>query len=207
MKVAIRHLKQSDSILGAVIRRVGTYTIEYSPPEFSTIVRCITYQQLSGKAALKVYRRLEEAAGGHGSVTAAAVLALRPDEMRSIGLSHRKVEYIREFARACQSGEIDLAALESMPDEAVMKRLTSCRGIGPWTVHMYMIFALRRPDVLPTGDLGVRVAMRKLYGLNALPGPPEMEAIAAPWRPYATVATWYLWRSLGDGAGLDPVVD
>jgi DNA-3-methyladenine glycosylase II len=207
MRKAIRHLEKADPVLGAVIRKVGAYTIEYSAAEFSTIARCITYQQLSGKAALRVYLRLEKAAGNGAALTPEGALSLSPDEMRAIGLSRRKVEYIQGFARACEDGEIRLDDFESMSDEEVMRLLTSYRGIGPWTVHMYLIFALRRLDVLPTGDLGVRLAMQRVYGLDKLPGAAEMQRIAAPWRPYATVGTWYMWRSLGDGAGLDPVID
>ncbi len=207
MTKALRHLKRADPIIGRIIEKVGPYGIEYSPAGFSTIVRCITYQQLSGKAALKIYGRLEAATGNGDGLTPEAALAIDADTMRSLGFSRQKIDYIHDFARACLDGHIDLDALAALPDAEVGRLLSARRGIGPWTVHMYLIFALRRLDVLPVGDLGVRVAMRKAYGLDALPAAAEMERIAAPWRPYATVATWYLWRSLGDGAGLDPVID
>jgi len=206
MRKALQHLRQADPVIGGLIEALGSYRIEYSPPEFSTIVRCIIYQQLSGKVALTIYKRLEAALGGGRGMTPAAVLALSVDSMRRLGLSGRKVEYIRDFAQGCVSNEIDLAPLHSMEDAEVMRRLTGRRGIGPWTVHMYLIFALRRPDVLPVGDLGVRAAVRNVYGLEATPPPAEVARLGEPWRPYATVATWYLWRSLGDGGGLDPEV-
>ena len=127
--------------------------------------------------------------------------------MRELGLSRQKISYIRDLAEGCVGGEVDLEQLHGMTDSEVMRALTGRKGIGPWTVHMYQIFALARPDILPVGDLGIRVAMQRAYGLNELPKPPAMERLAQPWRPFATVACWYLWRSLGDGAGLDPVVD
>lgn len=206
MKNALKHLRKADAVLGALIGRVGPYSIAYSPPDFSTIARCITYQQLSGKAASRIYRRLESSLP-NGGVTPAALLSADPGFLRSIGFSRQKIAYLRDFAAACLSGEIDLRSLADLEDAEVIRALTQRKGIGPWTAHMYLIFALRRPDVLPTGDLGIRVALRRAYSLEELPSPGVMEQLAAPWRPYRTVACWYLWRSLGDGAGLDPVVD
>ena len=192
--------------MARIIGEVGAYRIEYSPPDYSTIARCIVYQQLSGKAAARIYRRLEEAAPG-GAVTPEAVLRMEPARLRELGLSRQKIAYLRDFAEGMLAGEIDLAALERAPDEEVMRALTARKGIGEWTAHMYLIFALRRPDVLPVGDLGIRVAVQRAYGFEQLPAPREVERVGRPWRPYASVASWYLWRSLGDGAGLDPVVD
>ena len=139
-----------------------------------------------------------------GTSTPAAVLELAPETMRAAGLSHRKIEYVRDFAAACESGEINLGLFGRLPDEEILRQLILRRGIGPWTAHMYLIFALGRIDVLPVGDLGVRVAVRNVYQMERTPSPAEVEKMGALWRPYATVATWYLWRSLGDGGGLDP---
>jgi DNA-3-methyladenine glycosylase II len=190
-------------VLGDLIRRIGPYRIEYAPADFSTLARCIVAQQLSGKVAVTIYKRLAAAASPNGEpLTAEAVLGLPAEEMRALGLSQQKIAYLRELAQACRQGRLDLAALESMPDEEVIRRLTEIKGIGIWTAHMYLIFALRRPDVLPTGDLGIRVAVQRVYGLQRQPAPAEVERIGRPWRPYASVASWYLWRSLGDGAGL-----
>lgn len=203
MRKALAHLKRRDPVLGELISRIGPYRIEYAPADFSTLVRCIVAQQLSGKVALTIYRRLAAAAAPQGEpLTPEAVLALDNDTMRALGLSQPKIAYIRELADACQRGWLDLAALESMPDEEVTRRLTQIKGIGVWTAHMYLIFALRRPDILPTGDLGIRVAVQRVYNLERQPTPAEVEHIGRPWRPYASVASWYLWRSLGDGAGL-----
>ncbi len=206
MRKAVAHLKKADPVMARIIRQVGPYRIEYSPPDYSTIARCIVYQQLSGKAAARIYRRLEAALPGR-RVTPEAVLETNDEKLRELGLSRQKIAYLKDFARAVAAGEIDLDALRRAPDEEVMRALTSRKGIGPWTVHMYLIFALRRPDVLPVGDLGIRVAVQRAYGFDELPAPAEVERVGRPWRPYASAASWYLWRSLGDGAGLDPVVD
>jgi DNA-3-methyladenine glycosylase II len=206
VKKALTHLKNSGPVMKQIIQAVGPYRIEYSPADFSTIVRCIVYQQLSGKAALTIYTRLAAAAGDAG-MTPEAALALPPEQMRELGLSRQKILYIRDLAAACATGELDLNQLPGMPDTEVMRLLTARKGIGPWTVQMYQIFALARPDILPTGDLGIRVAIQRAYQLDELPNPATIQRLAQPWRPYATVACWYLWRSLGDGAGLNPVID
>lgn len=200
MRKALAHLKKRDPVLGDLIQRIGPYRIEYAPADFSTLVRCIVAQQLSGKVAVTIYNRLAAAAGG--PVTAETMLRLPPAAMRALGLSQQKIAYIRELAEACRDGRLDLGALELLPDEEVTRHLTQIKGIGVWTAHMYLIFALRRPDVLPTGDLGIRVAVQRVYGLEQQPTAAEVERIGRPWRPYASVASWYLWRSLGDGAGL-----
>lgn len=204
MKQALNHLEKKDPVLAGLIRTIGAYRIEYSPAEFSTIVRCILYQQVSRKVGLTLYNRLVDATENGGQVTPAAILELGQRTMRELGLSRRKIEYIREFAEGCEKGEIDLGGFEQLSDNEILRQLTLRRGIGPWTAHMYMIFALGRLDVLPVGDLGVRVAIRDAYKLEQTPSPEAVEKMGQIWRPYATVATWYLWRSLGDGAGLDP---
>ena len=185
-----------------LIDSVGPYTIQYSPADVATLVRCIVNQQLSGKVALTIYNRLAEAAGGNGTFGADELLRLRPARMRSLGLSRQKINYIRDVARQCRDGKLVLEALTDKADAEVTEELTRIKGVGPWTAHMFLIFALGRPDVLPTGDLGIRVAIRRAYELPDTPSPSEVERIAQPWRPYASVASWYLWRSLGDGAGL-----
>ena len=202
MRKAILHLKKSDPVMRRLIESVGPGSIEYNPPDFATMARCIVAQQLSGKVADTIYNRLEAAATNGRPLTPKALLKLKPVKMRSVGLSQRKTDYIRDLAIKCRDGEVDLNALLASSDAEVMELLTSIKGIGPWTVHMFLIFALRRPDVLPVGDLGIKVAIRNAYELAQLPAPAEVERIAQPWRPYASVASWYLWRSLGDGPGL-----
>jgi len=205
MKKAIHHLKKADPVLASIIERVGPYTMQYREPVFQTLVRSIVYQQLSGKAALTIFGRLLEAvkplscndeSDNDEPLTPEAILKLRPQRMRKLGLSQQKVAYIRELARMTRDGGIEFHRLAELEDAAVIAHLTRVKGVGVWTVHMFLMFALRRPDVLPVGDLGVRMAVKKAYGLAELPAPAEMEKIAASWKPWRSVASWYLWRSL-----------
>ena len=170
--------------------------MRYNEPVFHTLVSSITYQQLSGKAAATIFGRLL-AAAKTDPLTPESILKLRPARMRALGLSGQKMEYIRTLARMTRDGEVSFDGLHELEDAAVIEHLTRVKGVGVWTVQMFLIFALRRPNVLPTGDLGVRSAMMKAYGLPELPKPAEMETLAAAWSPYCSVATWYLWRSLG----------
>jgi DNA-3-methyladenine glycosylase II len=200
MKQAIHHLRKSDPILAAIIDRVGDYGIEFRDPDFSTLVKSIVYQQLSGRVASVIFGRLVTAAGD--PLTPHNILKLRPARMRSLGLSTQKTKYIRDLARHTRDGRVVFAELPQLSDQEIIDRLTRVRGVGTWTVHMFLIFALRRLDILPTGDLGIRNAIRKAYGLKELPLAAEMEELAARWRPYCTVASWYLWRSLEPNANL-----
>jgi DNA-3-methyladenine glycosylase II len=195
MKKALTHLKTKDPVLAAIIGRVGPYKIEYREPVFQTLVRSIVYQQLSGKAALTIFNRLTAAAKAD-PLTPDSILRLRPARMRALGLSGQKLGYIRELARMTKRGEVDFDLCARLEDNAVVEHLTRVKGVGVWTVHMFLIFALRRPNVLPTGDLGVRAAIQRAYKLPELPKPAEIESLAAAWHPYCSVATWYLWRSL-----------
>jgi DNA-3-methyladenine glycosylase II len=195
MKRAVTHLKKSDPVLAAIIDRVGAFKLEYREPTFQTLVRSIVYQQLSGKAALTIFNRLMAAAKAD-PLTPESILKLRPARMRKLGLSAQKLGYIRELARLTKKGEVDFERCLTLEDAEVVEHLTRVKGVGVWTVHMFLIFALRRTNVLPTGDLGVRAAMKRAYGLEELPKPAEMERLAAAWHPYCSIATWYLWRSL-----------
>jgi DNA-3-methyladenine glycosylase II len=201
MDTAIRHLKANDPVLGALIQRVGRYSIELREPSFETLVRSIVFQQLSGKVARVIYGRLATAMPA-GRVTPAGVLKLRPERMRRLGLSKQKTAYIRDLARQTAKGKIVFETLATLRDEEVIERLTMVKGIGVWTAQMFLIFALERHNVLPTGDLGIRTAIKKTYGLPDLPKPAEIEDLARGWHPYCTVASWYLWRSLDGQAGI-----
>jgi DNA-3-methyladenine glycosylase II len=200
MKEAIHHLKRSDPILSEIIDRVGNYQITFRDPDFETLVKSIVYQQLSGRVASVIFDRLAKAAGG--KLTPENVLKLRPSRMRTLGLSGQKTAYIRDLARHTRDGRVVFHELRGLSDAEVIERLTQVKGIGVWTAHMFLIFALRRTDVLPIGDLGIRNAIRKAYGMAELPQPADMEAMAARWRPYCTIASWYLWRSLEPNANL-----
>ncbi|MFM2123582.1 MAG: hypothetical protein RL328_33 [Acidobacteriota bacterium] len=200
MRKAIHHLKRSDPVLAAIIGRVGPYAMPYGEPVFHNLARSITYQQLSGKAAATIFGRLTAAASD--PLTPESVLTLRPTKMRALGLSGQKTEYIRDLARKTRDGEVSFERCLTLDDAAVIEHLTRVKGIGVWTVHMFLMFALRRENVLPTGDLGIRMAMKKAYGLDERPKPQEMQRIAEPWHPYCTIASWYLWRSLEGPAAL-----
>jgi DNA-3-methyladenine glycosylase II len=201
MRHATRHLKKADPILAEIIERVGPFRMEYREPGFSTLVRSIVYQQLSGRVASRIFARLVDLLPDR-QLTPAAILALTVEQMRGAGLSGQKAAYIRDLAERTFAGEIDFALLPGMSDGEVIETLTRVKGVGVWTAHMFLIFALQRPDVLPVGDLGVRTAIRKAYRMRALPKPARMEKIARSWRPWCSVASWYLWRSLDNEAML-----
>jgi DNA-3-methyladenine glycosylase II len=195
MKKALLHLQKADPVLGGIIQRVGPYRIQHRDPNFHTLVRSIVYQQLSGKAALTIFNRLI-AAAKTDPLTPESILKLRPARMRTLGLSKQKLTYIRELARMTRDGQVRFDQVHLLGDAAIIEHFTQVKGVGVWTAQMFLIFALRRLDVLPTGDLGVRSAIKKAYNLPDLPTLAEMEKIAAAWRPYCSVASWYLWRSL-----------
>jgi DNA-3-methyladenine glycosylase II len=201
MRHAILYLKNADPVLAGIIDRVGSYGIQFREPAFATLVRSIVYQQLSGRVALVIFERLLNLVPDR-ELTPAAVLALTVEQMRAAGLSGQKTAYIRDLASRTFAGELDFALLPGMNDDQVIAALTQVKGVGVWTAHMFLIFALQRPDILPVGDLGVRTAMRKAYRMRALPKPERMEKIARAWRPWCSVASWYLWRSLDGDAAL-----
>ena len=200
MEEAIQHLRRSDPILSEIIGRVGAYGIQFRDPDFEALVKSIVYQQLSGRVASVIFARLAKAAGP--AITPESILKLRPSRMRSLGLSTQKTAYIRDLARHTRDGRVVFPELVSLADAEVIERLTQVKGIGVWTAHMFLIFALRRPDILPVGDLGIRNAIRRAYGLAELPNALEMEQMAIRWRPYCSIASWYLWRSLEGDANL-----
>jgi len=194
MKKAIDHLRQSDPVLAAIIERVGPAKIAYREPTFEALARSIVFQQLSTKAARTIYGRLEEAAGG--KITPEAIQNLSVGDMRRAGLSKQKIGYIRDLAEHALGGKVDFDLLPSMSDEEVIVALTDIKGVGVWTAHMFLIFALQRPNVLAVGDLGVRTAIQRFYKKRGLPKPAHIEKLAANWHPYCSYACWYLWRSL-----------
>ncbi|MGD1069998.1 MAG: DNA-3-methyladenine glycosylase [Bryobacteraceae bacterium] len=200
MRTALKHLKK-DPVMGKIIERTGPFTMQYREPSFETLVRSIVYQQLSGKVANVIFARLH-AAAGEETLTPAGVMKLRPERMRKLGLSAQKTLYIRELAKHTKKASVVFESLADMEDAAVIEHLTKVKGIGVWTAQMFLMFALQRPDVLPVADLGIRSAMKRAYGLPDLPKPAEMEQIAAPWKPYTSIACWYLWRSLENAAAL-----
>ena len=195
MRSALQHLKKSDPVMAAIIQRVGKFTLQYTDPGFETLVRSIVYQQLSGRVASVIFARLH-AAAGEERLTPAGIMKLRPERMRKAGLSGQKTLYIRELAKHTRRGSVVFEDLPGFDDAGVIEHLTRVKGIGVWTAQMFLMFALRRPDVLPVADLGIRTAIKKAYELEDLPKTPEIEKIAAAWKPHSSIACWYLWRSL-----------
>ena len=204
MRAALKHLKK-DPVLAGILKQVGPCTMQYRDPTFDTLVRSIVYQQLSGRVASVIFGRLLEAVRSSGDdeeITPAGIMKLRIPRMRKLGLSGQKTLYIRELAKHTRKGNIVFESLANLPDADVIAHLTQVKGIGVWTAQMFLMFALRREDVLPVADLGIRSAMKKAWNLPALPKPPEMEQLAASWQPWRSIACWYLWRYLDGPAAL-----
>ena len=197
LEKARRVLRRRDPVLGALIRRVGPCGIEHRGDPYRSLVRSVIYQQLAGAAASAIAARLRARYGGRiprpERLAAASDAALRAD-----GLSRRKIATIRAVARAFADGTLSTRALRRMGDAEVVEAVTRIKGIGDWTAHMLLMFSLGSADVLPVGDYGVRKGAMRLYALDALPGPRELERLAEPWRPYRSVASWYLWRCVED---------
>ena len=168
--------------------------MEFGPPEFHSLAEAIVYQQLNGKAAITIFKRFAALAGE--PLTPQGILKLSEVQMRSVGLSKQKSSYLKDMAERAVRGELDFSRLSEMTDEEVIKHLTQVKGVGVWTSHMFLMFTLRRQNVLPTGDYGIQMAMKKHYKKRKLARPEQMEKIAKPWEPYRSVACWYLWRSL-----------
>ena len=194
MRKAINHLKKADPVMRGIIERIGPCRIEYGPPEFASLAESIVYQQLNGKAAATIFERFAALAGE--PLTPEGILKLSDAQLRSVGLSKQKSAYLKDLAAKTAAGLLDFKRLPELSDEEVIEHLTQVKGIGVWTAHMFLMFTLRRPDVLPTGDYGVQAAIKKHYRKRKLPKPHVMERIAKPWAPYRSVACWYLWRSL-----------
>jgi DNA-3-methyladenine glycosylase II len=170
------------------------------PDAFGALARAIVGQQLSTKAARSIWESVI-AALGDGEPSAEAILTAEDEDLRGAGLSASKVGYLRDLAWRVDSGDLDLGRIADLPDEDVVANLVEVKGIGRWTAEMFLIFHLGRPDVVSTGDLGIRRAVQVAYGLDELPGPTDLERIAEPWRPHRTLACLYLWRSLDNTPG------
>jgi DNA-3-methyladenine glycosylase II len=199
---ALAHLKKADPILAEIIARVGPYRLvpRRTGTHYDALVRSIVFQQLSGKAASTIHRRFSELYPGKRP-RAERVLASTDAQLRSAGLSRQKIGYLRDLSARVTDGTLPLAHLGRLPDDAIIEHLVQVKGIGRWTVQMFLMFRLGRPDVLPELDLGVQNAIQRAYGLAKRPTPKEVLAIGEKWRPYASVASWYLWRSLENGDG------
>lgn len=194
MRKAVTHLKKSDPVMRGIIERVGPCRMEFGPPEFHSLAEAIVYQQLNGKAAVTIFKRFSTLAGE--PLLPEGILKLTDQQLRSVGLSKQKSAYLKDLATKTAAGVLDFARLPTLPDDEVIEHLTQVKGIGVWTAQMFLIFTLKRENILPTGDYGVQAAIKKHYKKRKLPKPDVMEKIARPWAPYRSVACWYLWRSL-----------
>jgi DNA-3-methyladenine glycosylase II len=214
MRRAVNHLKKADPVMRAIIERLGPCRMQFGAPEFHSLAEAIVYQQLNGKAAATIFKRFAALAGE--PLTPEGILKLSDEQMRGAGLSKQKSSYLKDLAAKTSSGLLDFARLPELPDAEVVEHLTQVKGIGVWTAQMFLIFTLKRENVLPTGDFGVRMAIYKHYLDRTrakaaskskaakksrkrkikLPSPEQMEKIAKSWEPYRTVACWYLWKSL-----------
>ncbi len=194
---ALKHLRAVDPALARVIARVGPFTLVPGThrTHFAALARSIIYQQLSTKAATTIHGRVVAALGA-GGMRAASVLRTPDATLRAAGLSAQKISYLRDLAARTEDGRLPVRTLGRLDDAEVTRVLTEVKGIGVWTAQMYLMFRLGRPDVLPTGDLGIQNGVQKVYGLKQRPAPADVERIGAKWAPYRSVASWYLWRSL-----------
>jgi 3-methyladenine DNA glycosylase/8-oxoguanine DNA glycosylase len=214
MRRAVNHLKKSDPVMRAIIERLGPCRMQFGSPEFHSLAEAIVYQQLNGRAAETIFKRFAALAGD--PLTAEGILKLSDVQMRGAGLSKQKTAYLKDLAAKSASGLVDFAQLPQLPDAEVVEHLTQVKGIGVWTAQMFLMFTLKRENVLPTGDFGVRMAIYKHYldrprakaakksaatrkarkRKIKLPSPEQIEKIAKRWEPYRSVACWYLWKSL-----------
>jgi DNA-3-methyladenine glycosylase II len=193
---ARRHLSRCDSVLKSLIKKVGDCTLQPGGECFAVLVRSIVAQMISTAVARTIAARIETAVGSAG-ITPESLLALGEKRLREQGLSGAKVQAILDLATRAKEGTLPLLDLTNMEDEKIIEHLTAVRGIGVWTAEMFLIFCLGRADVLPVGDLGLRAGVQEQYGLEELPGKAELRKLAEPWRPYRSIATWYMWRSRG----------
>jgi DNA-3-methyladenine glycosylase II len=192
---ATRHLRRRDPVLRSVIKRVGPVTVKLEKNRFQALVRSIIAQQISGKAARAIGQRLMESIRPQ-RLTPEVIAAIPIEKLRSVGLSPQKAAYLHDLAAHIADGRVKLSRAHRLSDDEVIEQLVQVKGIGVWTAQMFLIFSLGRPDVFPHGDYGVRAAIRNLYGLQDLPNKAQSFEIAEPWRPYASIAAWYCWRSL-----------
>jgi DNA-3-methyladenine glycosylase II len=185
-----------DPRLADLMKRVGRCALPdgRTHDPFAALVRVIMSQQLSGKAAATIFGRVEALVGGRPGLTPANVLALDAGALRSAGVSRPKISYVYDLANHVADGRLDFITLASHPDEEVIERITAVRGLGRWSAEMFLMFRLCRPDILPVDDLGIVKGMQKFFGMKSRPKPRTMLRLAEPWRPYRSIASWYLWR-------------
>ena len=193
---ARRALMRRDPRLGALIKRVGRCKLPEARTRepFASLVRAILSQQLSGKAAETIHGRVLALVGGPDSMNPARLLAVDPTALRAAGVSRPKISYLRDLASRVEDGRLDLIALETQSDDDVIAAITAVKGMGRWSAEMFLMFRLNRPDIFPVGDLGIVKGVQKLTGMKRRPAPRTMMRLAEMWRPYRSIAAWYIWR-------------
>ena len=195
---AYAHLRDADPVVGGLIARHGPYRPRPGNDPYAALVRMILYQQLAGAAAAAIERRWRALYPDPDATPSPEhILATRDEEFRAAGVSRQKASYLRDLAASVRSGRLDWRRLDALADEEVVAHLTTVRGVGEWTAHMFLMSHLGRPDILPVGDLGVRAGMRVAYDLAALPTPARAREIGSPWAPYRSVGSWYMWQAAG----------
>jgi DNA-3-methyladenine glycosylase II len=198
---ARRLIMRRDPVLGAAVKRIGPCGLaaRQRSDHLTALVGAIVSQQLSTKAAATIFGRFVALFPDGAIPGAAAIHALEDQALRGVGLSGQKVGYLRDLCARIGDQRLNLDELDALPDEEVVERLTAVKGFGRWTAEMFLMFRLHRPDVLPVGDLGIVTAIQRLYRLRKRPDPKRILKIGEPWRPYRSVASWYLWQTLAEG--------
>jgi DNA-3-methyladenine glycosylase II len=193
---ARRALMRRDPRLSALMKRVGPCLLSDARTRhpFAALVRAVISQQLSGKAAATIHDRVVALVGGIDGLSPSSLLAADPVALRAAGLSRQKISYLQDLSAHVSDGRLNLAALEDQSDEEVIAAITAVKGFGRWSAEMFLMFRLNRPDVFPVDDLGIVKGVQRLFGMKSRPKPRTMQRLAEPWRPYRSVAAWYLWR-------------
>ncbi|XP_060199698.1 alkylbase DNA glycosidase-like protein mag2 [Lycium barbarum] len=194
LESAINYLKSSDPLLSPLIQTYPLPILELFQPPFLALTKSILFQQLAYKAGSSIYTRFISLCNAESNVCPDMVLSLTPQQLRQVGVSARKASYLHDLARKYKNGILSDKSIVDMDDKSLFTMLTMVNGIGSWSVHMFMIFSLHRPDVLPIHDLGIRKGVQMLYGLEDLPRPSQMDQLCEKWKPYRSVASWYMWR-------------
>ncbi|XP_057965704.1 DNA-3-methyladenine glycosylase 1-like [Malania oleifera] len=194
LDIAIRHLRKSDPKLAPLIDAHEPPKFDNFDPPFLALAKSILFQQITRKAGTAVYNRFTSLCGGEARVCPISVLALTPHQLLQIGVSARKISFLHDLANKYRTGILSDSKIVGMEDKALVSLITMVKGFGALSVHMFMIFTLHRPDVLPFGDVNVRKGVQILYGLEQLPRPSQMERLCERWRPYRSVSSWYMWR-------------
>jgi DNA-3-methyladenine glycosylase II len=193
---AYRHLRASDPVLARLIDEHGPYRPRPAIDPYAQLIRVIIYQQLAGAAASAIHGRLLALYDGGDGPSPPQLLATPELDFRAAGVSGPKIRYLQDLAAHVLDGRLDFDGFHALSDDEVAERLTAVKGIGEWSAHMFLMFQLGRPDVLPVGDLGVRKGMQAAYGLRKLPSPRRMREVARGWSPYRSVGSWYMWRAV-----------